>query len=302
MTRSPARLRGARIPPADSKPRPEPRYHDHPAGRAIHCPEAFFPGAVTRRRSGQAGDPAGVPFRQLIRIPSGVPADTGNPCPAPFRRHRPIRTFRRTPRLIQHQACKTIWGGVRVIIRCHLMAVHNVPCFLLHVSLSLSFRPPARCAAPGPGPARSVRRGPARLARANVARARPGAGGGTAPRPPRRRGRPPAGRYRADGARRTVTAPAANCACGMRGHCALFLRNPEARPRKGAQFPPRNSRNSSRSGGRKWLMGGECRDSVVVYPEIGENEKGELAAREWSAGAPFPPARTSLSCATWRPR
>jgi hypothetical protein len=66
-------------PPADSKPRPEPRYHDHAQRRAIHCPEALFPGAVTRRRSGQTGDPAGVPFRQLIRIPSGVPADTGNP-------------------------------------------------------------------------------------------------------------------------------------------------------------------------------------------------------------------------------
>jgi nitric oxide reductase NorQ protein len=36
-------------------------------------------------------------------------------------------------------------------------------------------------------------------------------------------------------------------------------------------------------------MGGECRDSVVVYPEIGETKR-ELAAREWSAGAPFPPA------------
>ena len=117
VTRSPARLRAARIPPADSKPRPEPRYHDRAAGHAIHGPEASFPGAVTRRRSGQAGDPAGVPFRQLIRIPSGVPADTGNPCPAPFRRHRPIWTFRWTPRLIQHHACKTIWGGVRVIIR-----------------------------------------------------------------------------------------------------------------------------------------------------------------------------------------
>jgi hypothetical protein len=38
-----------------------------------------FPGAAAWRRSGQAGDPAGVPFRQLIRIPSGVPADAGNP-------------------------------------------------------------------------------------------------------------------------------------------------------------------------------------------------------------------------------
>jgi nitric oxide reductase NorQ protein len=34
-------------------------------------------------------------------------------------------------------------------------------------------------------------------------------------------------------------------------------------------------------------MGGECRDSVVVYAEIEENKKRELAAREWSAGAPF---------------
>jgi len=49
-------------------------------------------------------------------------------------------------------------------------------------------------------------------------------------------------------------------------------------------------------------MGGEYRDSVVVYPEIGENKKRELAAREWSAGAPFPPARTRLSRTTWRPR
>jgi hypothetical protein len=63
MTRTPARLRGARIPPADSKPPPEPRYHDRTPGSAIHCPEAIFPGAVTRRRSAQAGDPAGVPFR-----------------------------------------------------------------------------------------------------------------------------------------------------------------------------------------------------------------------------------------------
>ena len=76
---APARLPAARVPPADSKPRHEPRYHDRAAGHAIHDPEASFPAAVTRRRSGQAGDPAGVPFRQLIRIPSGVPADTGNP-------------------------------------------------------------------------------------------------------------------------------------------------------------------------------------------------------------------------------
>ena len=34
--------------------------------RAIHCPQAFFPGAVTTPRGGQAGDPAGVPFRQLM--------------------------------------------------------------------------------------------------------------------------------------------------------------------------------------------------------------------------------------------
>ena len=38
-----------------------------------------FPGAAARRRSAQTGDPAWVPFRQLIRIPSGVPADAGNP-------------------------------------------------------------------------------------------------------------------------------------------------------------------------------------------------------------------------------
>jgi len=117
MTRSPARLRGARMPPADSKPQPEPRYHDRAARRAIHCPGSHLPGRGHQARGGHAGDPAGVPFRQLIRIPSGVPADTGNPCPPPSRRHRPIRTFRQTPRLIQHQACKTISGGVRPIIR-----------------------------------------------------------------------------------------------------------------------------------------------------------------------------------------
>ena len=123
-----------------------------PPGRAIHCPEAPFPGAVTRRRSGQAGDPAGVPFRQLIRIPSGVPADTGNPCPPPLRRHRPIRTFRRTPRLIQHHACKTIWGGARVIISSVNggLLMFPVSCFCV---LSRHLLVPAReVRVPGPRP------------------------------------------------------------------------------------------------------------------------------------------------------
>jgi hypothetical protein len=61
-------------------------------------------------RQDTACDPAGVPFLQLVCIPSGVPADTGTPVRRPLCRHRPIRAFRRTPRLIQHQACKTISG------------------------------------------------------------------------------------------------------------------------------------------------------------------------------------------------
>ena len=120
----------------------------------------------------------------------------------------------------------------------------------------------------GRGPARAA----ARPRRAQGARA-------TAPAAPRRR---------------TRNRATANCACGMRGHCALFLRNPKARPRKGAQFPPGNSRESSRSGGGKWLMGGECRDSVVVYPEIGETKKGNWPRGNGPLAAPFPPARTAF--------
>ena len=265
-----------------------------PHGRAIHYPEALFPGAVTRRRSGQAGDPAGVPFRQLIRIPSGIPADTGNPASGPLRRYRPIRTFRRTPRLIQHQACKTIWGRAGDY-QVSLILVPDLPGLLPICPLAFRRPPYARPRGARPqAPARRGRRrrGRARLARANVAWAGPPCGRGRpAGRPQPRRRRTPD--------RNLATA---NCACGMRGHSALFPRNPEACPRKGAQFRPQNSRNSSRSGGRKWLMGGECRDSVVVYPEIGETKKGN-SAREWPPRrAPFPPAPASLFRTTWRPR
>ena len=212
VTRSPARLRGARIPPADSKPRPEPRYHDHTPGRAIHCPEAFFPGAVTRRRSGQAGDPAGVPFRQLIRIPSGVPADTGNPCPAPFRRHRPIRTFRRTPRLIQHQACKTIWGRRAGDNQVRLMAVSDVPGLLLICPLTFRRPPRARPRGARP-PARPGEAGgeAGEAGQGDVARARLGAG--EAARGEAARGRPALAR--ADGGTPDGNRIDANCACGL---------------------------------------------------------------------------------------
>jgi len=53
----------------------------------------------------------GLPFRQLIRIPFCIPAETGNPALRPFRRHQPISTFRWTPRLIQDHACKNNIGG-----------------------------------------------------------------------------------------------------------------------------------------------------------------------------------------------
>ena len=92
--RPPASARPAASPPGDPAPcpacprpasRPQTRNHGQspvtmtaPPGTQFTA-RASFPGAAARRRSGQAGDPAGVPFRQLIRIPSGVPADTGNP-------------------------------------------------------------------------------------------------------------------------------------------------------------------------------------------------------------------------------
>ena len=54
VTRSPARLRGARIPPADSKPRPEPRYHDRAARTRNSLPGSLLPG-----RGHQAAQRAG---------------------------------------------------------------------------------------------------------------------------------------------------------------------------------------------------------------------------------------------------
>ena len=176
MIRSSARLRGrASCRRLETTARGA-RYHDRAAGRAIHYPEAFFPDSVTRRRNGRAGDPAGAPFRQLIRIPSGVPADSGDPCLPPSGRHRPIRTFRRTPRLIQHQACKTICGGMRFIIRL-VNGGLNVPSLLLLCPWASSC-PSARYASPVPHAARP---GEASLARADVSW-RGLAGGGEAAR------------------------------------------------------------------------------------------------------------------------
>ena len=59
----------------------------HPPARARAAPGAITRQAPARSGSSRTGegcpacDPGGVPFRQLVRIPSGIPADTGIPAP-----------------------------------------------------------------------------------------------------------------------------------------------------------------------------------------------------------------------------
>lgn len=214
------------------------------AGHAIQCQNPAAPlagpnyqaGGGSRRlpagerpqRRGKTRDPAGVPFRQPVPMPVGIPADNGIPAQPSIPRQWPIRTFRRTPRLIQNHACKTIWRAMRMILAlCSvlLICIGNLAC----VSVFMP-RP-----SPSPAPALGARlrvwpgEGGGRGPRARVARARGGAGGrGAAPRPARGRGRRPA-RNRAPAAGNRATA---NCAFGMRSRGAISLRNPKARAGK----------------------------------------------------------------------
>jgi hypothetical protein len=77
-------------PPGDLGSPPKPRYHNPrstPAARARTAPRAITsrhqPAAdhPAQGKGRPARDPAGVPLRQLVRIPSGIPADTGIPAP-----------------------------------------------------------------------------------------------------------------------------------------------------------------------------------------------------------------------------
>ena len=119
------------------------------------------------------------------------------------------------------------------------------------------------------------------------------------PRPAARARRAGEAGARPGGARRTVTAPPriAHAECTARPRRRRGIRRPDP---GNTQFPPRNSRNSSRSGGRKWLMGGECRDSVVVYPEIEETKgigrAGMVRRRACARARPnFPPLETTTT-------
>ena len=136
-------------------------------------------------------------------------------------------------------------------------------------ALALRRAHPARCVPAG------ARRGAPARGRVRLARADAGAGErGAAPRPRAGEAGPPA-RNRAGGARRTVTGPPliAHAECAAIAPCSCGIR----------RTAPGKARNSRREiaaillvpGGRKWLMVGEYRASVVVYPEIGENKKGK---------------------------
>ena len=203
MTRPGPRPPVACVPSADWKPRQEPRYHHRAHGTPAR-PGILVAGRVTRRRSGQAGDPAGfVPSANTYSI-----RDTcwhRKPRPAPFRRHRPIWTFRWTPRLIQHHACKTIRGRRAGDYQVSLMPVLDVPGLLLICPLTV--RRPSRARPRGAQPG-------ARTARP-AAEARRGWPGRTW----RGRGWPPGRAPRRGGARPGAGTPHgnpidANCACG----------------------------------------------------------------------------------------
>jgi hypothetical protein len=218
------------------------------AGHAIACqhPATLFPGAATRQAADHSGwsrprerpqpggktcDPAGVPFRQPVPMPAGIPADTGNPAPplsAGSSRSGPSGGL---PDRYSTVPVKQ-YGKARGDNQVWLIAVNNMPSRpLMWMSkrlVSCGCAPPE--AWPGEAPSAEVR------VRARAARARL-AWAGTAPRrgPCGGRGRPPAApqwhRRRTPDRNRA----AANCAfasSGMRNSGGIPLRNPEARPGK----------------------------------------------------------------------
>jgi len=166
------------------------------------------------------------------------------------------------------EACGWLSGVINTSPRCSWSLTY-IPS---NIS-SFSFSSPARCASPGPGPARPAAARPGEAGQGERARARPARGEAGAGEAGRR------GDARPGGGTPHGNRIDANCACAR----PFERRTGRATPRGihgsfyriHVRIHPEKTREPLPIRGEKWLIGAESRASVVVYPEIGENKKGK---------------------------